>query len=502
MNHDTRLLRDIVDNTPLPIAVYTGEELTIAMVNAAMITTWGKGDQIVGKKYLDVLPEIKDEDFFQQALTVLKTGKPFHGKDKKVDLVIHGTVKIHYFNYSFIPLVAEDGSVYGVMNTGADVTEIHMAKLQVQSAEERLRMAIDAAEMGTYEIDLASKKVKTSGNFNSIVGIEGEISNDELLAKLHPEDLDVSKKARDEALITGKVCYESRIINKDRNARWTKINGKVINDESGKPTAIIGIIQDIHEQREFEQELQRQVIQNTDELRRSNDDLLHFANVVSHDLREPVRKIKIFNSLLGSEKGTVFNESGKKYLTKIDQSADRMDSIIEGILSYSTLDKTRQPIELIDLGAVIESIKSDLELIIKEKGAILNVAVLPKIEGAPILITQLFYNLIQNALKFSKADEPPRVIISSVPILLKGENAIEISIKDNGIGLDAKFAEKIFTAFERLNSKDQYQGNGLGLSLCRKIAKRHNGTITAGGESNNGAEFVVTLPLKQTAANI
>lgn len=502
MYQNIRLLRDIVDNTPLPIAVYSGDELTIELVNTAMIKTWGKGDEVLGKKYLEIVPEIQNQQIFDQALTVLKTGIPFHAKDKRVDLVIDGTLTMHYFNYSFIPLIDENGNTYGVMNTGVDVTEIHMAKLQVQSAEERLRMAIDSSGMGTYEIDLATKKVTTSGNFNAIVGIEGEISNEELLAKLHPEDLNVSKKARAEALITGKICYESRIINKDKSARWTKINGRVINDESGKPAAIIGIIQDIHEQKEFEEELKKQVAQNTDELKRSNDDLLHFANVVSHDLREPVRKIKIFNNLLRNEKETIFNESGKKYLTKIDHSALRMNNIIEGILSYSTIDKTRQTIETIDLGEVIENIKTDLELIIKEKGAILNAASLPEIEGAPILITQLFYNLLQNALKFSKADEPPRVIITSIPTLLNGEQAVQITIQDNGIGLDPVFAERIFAAFERLNSKDQYEGNGLGLALCRKIAKRHHGTITAAGERNNGAQFIVTLPIKQNADHV
>ncbi|MCA1918924.1 MAG: PAS domain-containing sensor histidine kinase, partial [Flavobacterium piscis] len=142
--------------------------------------------------------------------------------------------------------------------------------------------------------------------------------------------------------------------------------------------------------------------------------------------------------------------------------------------------------------------KTDLELIINEKQAILIVSELPEIEGAPILIHQLFYNLIQNALKFSKADQPPRVIITCT--VIKNEQDIEmleIKIKDNGIGLDPVFAEKIFDAFERLHSKDEFEGNGLGLALCRKIAERHNGSITASGEKDNGAEFTVILPVKQ-----
>ena len=502
MYPNIRILKDIVENIPLPIAVYTGDELKIELANTAMIGTWGKGDQVIGKNYLDLLPEIKNDVFFEQATNVLKSGIAFHGKNKKVDLMIDGDMKSHYFNYSFIPLFDEDGKIYGVMNTGVDVTELYIAKQQVQSAEERLRIAIESSGMGTYEIDLATKEIKTCGNFNQITSVNETISISELIAKLHPDDLPAREKAHKEAEQTGKISYEARILNDDHSARWIKINGKIIDDENGEPITIIGTVQDINEHREFQEELKKQVAENTEQLRRSNDDLLHFANVVSHDLREPVRKIKIFNNYIRREKDSNFNENSIKYLNKIDQSAERMQNIIEGILAYSTLDNNKQPIEEIVLNEIVENIKTDLELIIKEKGAILITSELPAIQGAPILINQLFYNLIQNALKFSKKEEPPRVIISSLLLNKNGIDLVEITIKDNGIGLDAAFVERIFNAFERLHSKDQYEGNGLGLSLCRKIAKRHNGTITAKGEKDNGAEFIVTLPIKQTEESI
>ncbi|TPG34759.1 ATP-binding protein [Flavobacterium pectinovorum] len=496
------LLKDIVDNTPLPTAVYTGEELKIELANPAMVQAWGKGSQVIGKNYLDVLPEIQNQPFFQQALGVLKSGTAFHAKDKQVDLMIDGVLRTYYYNYSFIPLFDQQGKIYAVMNTGSDVTDLHLAKQQTRSAEERLRMAIESSGMGTYEIDLATKKIKTSGNFNAIWSIDREIADEGLIAKLHPEDQALREKAYQESLLTGKMSYQARIINDDGSIKWVKINGKIVKDEKGNPMTIIGIIEDIHEQKQFEEELKKQVAESTQELRRSNDDLLHFANVVSHDLKEPIRKIKTFNSLLINEYKTGFNENSKKFIQKIEQSAQRMQNIIEGILAYSTLDKKTQPIEKINLDEVVESIKTDLELIIKEKGAILITSQLPDIEGAPILIQQLFYNLIHNALKFSKADEPPRVIISFAGVNNQGIDLVQITIKDNGIGLDVIHAEKIFNAFERLHSKDQYEGNGLGLALCRKIAKRHGGNITATGEKDNGAEFIVSLPLRQNTATI
>ncbi|OOV17377.1 ATP-binding protein [Flavobacterium sp. LM4] len=496
MYSNIRILKDIIDNTPLPIAVYTGSKLKIELANTAMIKTWGKGDNVIGNHYLDVLPEIKKEDFFDQATTVLSTGIAFHGENKKVDLLINGTMRSHYFNYSFIPLFDTDGKVYGVMNTGVDVTDLYLAKQQIQSIEERLRIAVESSGIGTYEIDLLTKEIKTCDNFNTIMCSENTPNIDELLSKLHPDDLFAREKAIKEAKNTGLIMYETRIINKTCSI-WIKVSGKIICDENDLPIKIIGSILDIHEHKQFQEELKKQVEQNTLELRRSNDDLLHFANVVSHDLREPVRKIKIFNGLIKNDKGANFSESIIKYQNRIDQSAERMQNIIEGILTYSTMDKNKQPFEKINLNEVIESIKTDLELIINEKDAILIIGKLPVIEGAPILINQLFYNLIHNALKFSKSEEPPKIIISGEAIKIDETDSVQITIKDNGIGLDTAYAEKIFNAFERLHSKDQYEGNGLGLSLCRKIVKRHHGTITATGEINNGSEFTVTLPLRQ-----
>jgi PAS domain S-box-containing protein len=502
MYDNLMLLKNIVDNTPLPIAVYTGNELKIELANPAMIKAWGKGTEVIGKKYLEVVPEIENQQIFNQALSVFQTGIPFHAKNKKVDLVIDNVLKTFYFNYSFIPLFDNEKKIYGIMNTGADVSDLYEAHKQIQSSDERLRMAIESSGMGTYEIDLSTKKINTNGNFNTIWSVDREIPNEQLIAKLHPDDQLLREKAHQEAHITGKINYEARIVNQDQTVKWIKVNGKLINDQNGTPITIIGIVQDINQQRQFEQELKKQVDESTQELRRSNQDLMHFANIVSHDLKEPVRKIKTFISLLRNNSSAYFNDVSNKYLTKVDQSAQRMQTIIEGILAYSTLDKKTQPIENINLDEVIENIKVDLELIIKEKGAILIKSELPEIEGATILIQQLFYNLIHNALKFSKANQPPRVTISSLIINNDQREFVQINIKDNGIGLDSSHYERIFNAFERLHSKDEYEGNGLGLSLCKKIVLRHGGTITATGEKENGAEFIVTLPLKQTTNSI
>ncbi|RZJ92724.1 MAG: PAS domain S-box protein [Chryseobacterium sp.] len=503
MHKKLLLLTDMVTNAPFPMAVYLGDDLIIECANPEMVKAWGKGTNVLGKKYLDVVPEIQKQQIYDQALNAYKTGTAFHAKDKRVDLEIDGVLTSYYFNYSYIPLFDKQGRVYGIMNTGLDVTDLHLAHQQLRLSNERLRIAVDASGMGTYEIDLATKKIKTSHNFNSIWGIDpgqqNELTNEILIARMHPEDLDIRDRAFSDGNSTGLINYELRI----RNAtdyRWIKVNAKIIQDDSDHPATIIGITQDVHQQKEFEQELQKQVAANTQELTRSNEDLLHFAHIVSHDLREPVRKIKFFNGLLQNQASMPLNEKLQRYALKVDQSADRMKSIIEGILTYSTINSSRHPIGNIDLNSIMEYIKTDLELSIEEKQAKISVGMLPGVEGAPILIHQLFYNLVQNSLKFSRPGISPRIEITSVPS--DKEEFVTINVRDNGIGLDPQYADKIFSAFERLHSKDSYEGNGLGLSLCRKIVLRHHGSITAAGQEGVGADFTIILPRKQSYSSI
>ncbi|MBE8724468.1 PAS domain-containing sensor histidine kinase [Flavobacterium hungaricum] len=502
MEGNLQLLKDIVDHTPLPIGVYTGSALKIELANPAMIKTWGKGDQVIGKTYLEVLPEIQKQLIFDQALQVYNTGIPFHAKDKRVDLVVEGEEKTFYFNYSFIPLLDSEGHVYGVMNTGMDITDLHMAKERVQSSEEQLRMSIEASGMGTYEIDLVTQNILTSGNFSSIWDKDENITKEKIISRLHPDDISVREQAHRDAERTGLISYQARIINSDQSYRWINISGKIIKDEQEQPVKITGIIEDIGHRKALEEQLRQEAAESTEKLRRSNEELQHFANLVSHDLREPVRKVKTFISRMRSEVQSEFSDRFEWYIGKIEHSAQRMQNVIEGILAYSSADKKKQPVEPIDLNEVLEDIKTDLELVIEEKNAVFISSELPQIQGARILIQQLFYNLVHNALKFSRAEVPPRVIIGCSIVQDPKGDWVEVRIEDNGIGLDNAYSERIFTAFERLHSKDEYEGSGLGLSLCRKIVQRHGGTIRASGDKDNGSTFTVLLPLQQENSTI
>jgi signal transduction histidine kinase len=227
-------------------------------------------------------------------------------------------------------------------------------------------------------------------------------------------------------------------------------------------------------------------------LQQSNEDLRQFAHVASHDLKEPVRKVKVYTGRLEDDPGSVFTAKARTYLEKINSAANRMLLMIEGVLHYSTINSTEQKTELVDLNRVIKNIESDLELPIMQKKATIAYSGLPSIEGAPVLLYQLFYNLINNSLKFSQTDIPCRISITAS----QDNDNVTITLTDNGIGFDREQSERIFETFSRLNAKEKYEGTGLGLSLCKKIVQRHGGHIEGSGRKGEGAVFRIWLPLK------
>jgi light-regulated signal transduction histidine kinase (bacteriophytochrome) len=225
--------------------------------------------------------------------------------------------------------------------------------------------------------------------------------------------------------------------------------------------------------------------------------------VASHDLQEPVRKIRTFTGRLLDEYGNALPGEARTFLGKIQHATERMVTMIEGVLLYSTLNSNEQTIsQVVDLNLVFENIESDLEVAIQQAGAELRRGELPTIEGAPVLLYQLFYNLVNNALKFSTQADKPLIVISSRITQGAGKRIAEVTVKDNGIGFDQEQSGRIFEAFARLNSKDKFEGTGLGLALCKKIAERHHGSIFATGVRGEGAVFTVRLPLVQTERSI
>ena len=267
------------------------------------------------------------------------------------------------------------------------------------------------------------------------------------------------------------------------------------------------ILTDLTAQKAAQQQLSannKKLEEINEALEASNHDLQQFASVASHDLQEPLRKIQIYSNLM-KEKQSELKPELKNYLEKIIYSSGRMKRLIVDILNYSRLSAKNTEVEDVDLTNLVKELKEDFELIIQEKKAQIKIGELPHIEANKGQIRQVFQNILSNALKFSKPGNRPEIIFSSKKISEKtfdspdkeDGNFCLISIRDNGIGFDEKYIKNIFALFERLNSKDKYEGTGIGLSIAKKIIDKHNGLITAKSKEGSGAEFKIILPVKQ-----
>lgn len=259
-------------------------------------------------------------------------------------------------------------------------------------------------------------------------------------------------------------------------------------------------------QREAERDQAEEAIRTyAAELERSNRDLQDFANIASHDLQEPLRKIQTFSEILDLRYAHVLDERGQDYLERMRRAASRMQQLILDLLTYSRIETKGQPFQRVKINDVVRQVLSDLDLQIEQSKASIEIGELPVVEADPIQIQQLFSNLISNALKFQPPNSTPLVKISchmpngqtSRRSDKRGLERVQIFVTDNGIGFDEKYLDRIFQPFQRLVDRDTYQGSGMGLAICRKIAERHGGAITARSKPGAGTTFVVELPLKQ-----
>ena len=265
----------------------------------------------------------------------------------------------------------------------------------------------------------------------------------------------------------------------------------VVSDDEVQSIVFIG--KDITDLKRAEEKLK----EYTEELLRKNKELQDFAYIASHDLQEPLRKIRAFGERLMRKYKEQLDEQGQDYLNRMINASERMQQLISGLLMYCRVTTKVQPFQKVDLNRIVNEVLSDLEIKIKEVKGTVSVARLHEIDADPLQMRQLFQNLIANALKFHKEDTCPIVEIESDIISdNSGREICKISVKDNGIGFDPGHSERIFGVFERLHGRSDYEGTGIGLAICKKIVERHGGTIKATAQENKGAEFIIRLPVR------
>lgn len=268
------------------------------------------------------------------------------------------------------------------------------------------------------------------------------------------------------------------------------LNARLVSQGPNEPRIILLAIEDITERRFTEWHLADQ----NRELERSNDALDEFAAVASHDLQEPLRKILSFGEQLVATAGPALEGDARRHVERMLGAADRMRTLISDLLTYSQVATRVVPFAATNLAKVAREVVADLEATIADAGGRIEIGELPVIDADTAQMRQLLQNLLGNALKYRRKDVPPVVRLSSA---CSGGRNCTITVADNGIGFNDRYAEKIFKMFERLHARTQYAGSGIGLAICRKIVERHSGTIAATSTAGQGATFTVTLPITQ-----
>jgi light-regulated signal transduction histidine kinase (bacteriophytochrome) len=245
---------------------------------------------------------------------------------------------------------------------------------------------------------------------------------------------------------------------------------------------------------EYNRTLEQKVKDRTKELEKLNAELISFVYIVSHDLQEPLRKVSIFGDRLKLKYSSMLDKQGKDYIERMQKSSRRMQSLINDLLDYSRVTTQSEPFTQVNLNNIVKNVLYDLEVLIEKTNAKVKIEKLPVVSAISIQMHHLFQNLISNAIKFHKPDIIP--IIKIYEKKIEKNNFYTIIVEDNGIGIDKDYYDKIFGVFKRLHSKDQYEGSGIGLAICKKIVDRHGGNIYISSEKGKGSTFSISLPKK------
>jgi PAS domain S-box-containing protein len=374
-----------------------------------------------------------------------------------------------------------------------DITRLKETELALAASERRFLLTFELAPVGIGHIGPNEKFTRLNRKYCEILGYTQE----ELLQLTfqditYPEDL-----AADLALYTQlknkeipSYTREKRSIRKDGMLVWVNRSVSIVWDEQGMFDYAIVVVEDITQKKQSEEALASYATK----LEQSNRDLEQFATIASHDLQAPLRKVILFSESLKEKEGANLSETGNDYIERMQRATKRMQDLISDLLSLSRVSRKGNPFQPNQLTDIIHAAMDDLEVIIRETSATVElVGDFPRLEVDERQMQQVFMNLIGNALKFHKDGEAPRVTITSEV----RANRCQILVQDQGIGFEPVYAQRIFRVFERLHGESQYPGTGIGLAIVQKIIERHNGTIIAQGQSGQGATFIITLPLQQ-----
>ncbi|TVQ08321.1 MAG: PAS domain S-box protein [Leptolyngbya sp. DLM2.Bin27] len=390
------------------------------------------------------------------------------------------------------------GQALSVIGINYDITERKRAAVELQHLSERLSLALKSGGFGSWEFDLSSGAISWDQQLIRLYGLahlQQPITYSEWQSRVHQDDLPVVEAAIRAAIDTN-APYDTafRIWRGGGELRWIKSNGLVRHDAQGRPTSMIGINYDITERKRAEQ----QILRTTAQLEASNRELEAFAYSVSHDLRAPLRAIDGFSRALIEDYGDQFGDEGRDYFNRIRHNVSRMGQLIDDLLRLSQVSRSTMAYAPVDLSTLVQEQIDDLTA--ADPDRVVTVAITPGItvSADPTLMRVAIANLVQNAWKFT-AHHPTAALEFGVA-MKQGEPIYYL--RDDGAGFDMTYANKLFGAFQRLHSTDEFPGTGIGLATVQRAIHRHGGRVWAEAVVEQGATFYFTLPSAQPALEV
>ncbi|TLV03961.1 PAS domain-containing sensor histidine kinase [Dyadobacter luticola] len=551
-------LRGVIAAAPAGIGLFIGRDLVIESANETFIKIVGKGPGVEGLPLREAMPELLSEGqpFLKILDDVFTTGVPFVSPASLVKIVQDGVLNSNYYNISYTPLRNTSGEIYGILDIAIDVTSQILSQRALEEKESTLRGAIEIADMGIWELNMKTGITVYTERLRQLFEFEEDfIDWEHLYNPIHEDDRERLKmavqKASDPEI--GFLDEEYTVVTQQTGRqRIVRAQAKMYFDKEGNPDKLVGSMRDLTQERKIQWDLEQLVHQRTQELEaaneelasineelaakneeleagndeymainermeevnnsllRSNSNLETFAYVASHDLQEPLRKIQQFSSLLLARYGGSIGD-GYAYVERMQAAASRMSALIEDLLNFSRISTHHEIHDTIPLQDVVSLALTTLELTIQETNAKIEIGALPSVIGDASQLTQLFQNLLSNALKFSRVDGSGNAATPVIQIKNNTLNVSElpahvrparsammyhcISVTDNGVGFDEKYLDRIFQLFQRLHGRTEFAGTGIGLAISERVVQNHGGAITANSEPGMGATFRVYLPV-------
>lgn len=386
------------------------------------------------------------------------------------------------------------GEIVELLESNVDITERQIAEEALRQAAEQRRLALEAADLGAWDYQFDTGDVFWDNRCRAMWGVQegGHIQYKDAIAGIHPQDRPAIDEAVKQALAGvhgGAYHREFRVVWPDGTVHWIASHGRVyFEGDAGQRKAVrfIGVTLDISERKQQEEALERSAA----ELRRSNQELEQFAYVTSHDLQEPLRQVRSFVQLLRDRHLDRLEGKAAEYMQFIVDGTVRMSNLVQDLLTYSRVGPRETRAEATSCLTVLNSALANLQGSIREAGARITHDNLPTLKVDPVQLTQLFQNLVGNAVKFRRQDVPPEIHVGA----RRERTAWLLSVQDNGIGIDSEHFNRIFLIFQRLHGREKYSGTGIGLAICRKIVEQYGGRIWVESQVGAGTTFYFTLP--------